>query len=90
MNNGNLNEILTQEELTELNEKLKAYENITLPESLSPENMAEKLENIEQFVPNGEQKATKKRNKKKIIFRSLATAAAFVIAFTSVMIIKPW
>lgn len=90
MNNGNLNEILTKEELTELNEKLKAKENITLPESLSPENMAEKLENIEQFVPNGEKKATKERNKKKIIFRSLATAAAFVIAFTSVMIIKPW
>ena len=90
MNNDNLNEILTQEELTELNEKLKANENITLPEGLNPEIMAGKLQNIEQFVPNCEKKVPKKRNKKKIIFRSLATAAAFVIAFTSVMIIKPW
>ena len=54
MNNDNLNEILTQEELTELNEKLKANENITLPEGLNPEIMAGKLQNIEQFVPNCE------------------------------------
>ncbi len=90
MNNDNLNEILTQEELTEINEKLKENEDITLPESLNPENMAEKLRDIEQFIPNAEKKAPKKRNKKKIIFRALATAAAFVIVFTSVMIIKPW
>lgn len=90
MNNENLNEILTKEELAKINDKLKKNENITLPENLSPENMAEKLQKVEQFIPGTEKITPKKRNKKKIIYRSLATAAAFVIAVTSVMIVKPW
>ncbi len=90
MNNENLNEILTQEEVTEIDERLKQNEDITLPESLSPENMAEKLKSVKQFVPETQKAEPKKRNKKRIILSTIATAAALVIAFTSVMLVKPW
>lgn len=90
MNNGENKENLLKEEFEKINEKLKEKENITLPESLSPESMAEKLEGMAQ---TGVPKVTKKRNKRKIkkyIISSVAAAAAFLIAVTSVMIVKPW
>ena len=90
MNKENLNDVFSEKEIEEINEKLKKTENIELPENLSPEAIEEKLKNVEQFVPTIEKESAKKPNKKKILFRILASAAAFVIAFTSVMIIKPW
>ncbi len=90
MNNGENKENLLKEEFEKINEKLKEKENITLPESLSPESMAEKLEGMAQ---TGVPKVAKKRNKRKIkkyIISSVAAAAAFLIAVTSVMIVKPW
>ncbi len=90
MNNGEFNEKVLNEEFEKINQKLKENENITLPESLSPESMAQKLEGVAQ---TGVPKITKKRSKRKIkkyIISSVATAAAFIIAVTSVMVIKPW
>lgn len=89
MNNDNINNDSFEKELNEINEKIKNSENIELPEGLEPENMAKKLENIPQFVPEDNTPKTK-RSKKKYIISSLATAAAFVVAITSVMVIKPW
>lgn len=90
MNGEKNNEILSREELGKMNERLKEAENITLPESLSAENIAAQTSAIQQFIPEQEEKKNKRSRKKKIIFRTLTAAAAFVIAFTSVMVIKPW
>lgn len=92
MNNENNNEVLSCEELENINEKLKRNENMTLPEGLEPENMASKLENVKQFIPESEtdNEGKKKHVRKKIFLRTLAAAAAFIIAVTSVMLIKPW
>lgn len=89
MNNNNINNDSFEKDLQEINEKLKATENIDLPEGLEPENMAKKLEGVTQFVPEDETKKTSK-GKKKYIISALATAAAFVVAITSVMLVKPW
>lgn len=82
------NEIFTQEELNELNEKLRNTENINLPESLKPENMASQLEEEAVWLPEAKQK--KKKSFKKKVYSLVAMAAAFAIVFTSVMLIKPW
>ncbi len=89
MSNDNINNDSFEKDLNVINEILKNNENIELPEGLKPENMAKKLEKVPQFVPGDNTQKTKK-SKKKYIISSLATAAAFVIAFTSVMLIKPW
>ena len=90
MNNGENRENLIQEEFEKINEKLKEKENITLPEGLKPENMAQKLEGVAQ---TGVPKVSKKRSRRKIrryIISSVATAAAFAIIVTSAFVIKPW
>lgn len=89
MNNDNFNNDSFEKDLQEINENLKSNENIELPEGLKPENMAKKLETVLQFVPE-ENTQKQKKSKRKYIISSLATAAAFVVAFTSVMLIKPW
>ena len=45
INENRNDEILTNEELEVMNNNLKNVENVTLPESLAPEKIAEKLEN---------------------------------------------
>lgn len=89
MNNDNLNNGSFEKDLQEINENLKKSENIDLPEGLRADNMAKKLENVPQFIPE-ENTQKSEKSKKKYIISSLATAAAFVVAFTSVMLIKPW
>lgn len=95
MDNENINEnikeeVLTDEESTEINNKLKNAEDISLPESLSAENIENAIKNIDRFAENTTPNAPKKRNRKKILLRSLSAAAAIILAFTSVMVIKPW
>ena len=90
MNNSEFNEKELNEEFGKINEKLKENENITLPDTLSPENIARQLEGVPQTGVPKEVKRTSKRKIKKYIISSVAAAAAFVIAVTSVMIIKPW
>lgn len=95
MDNENINEnikeeVLTDEESTEINNKLKNAEDISLPESLSAENIENAIKNIDPFGENASPDAPKKRNKKKILLRSMSAAAAIILAFTSVMVIKPW
>lgn len=82
------NEIFTQEELNRLNDKLRNTENINLPDSLKPQNMAAQLESEAVWVPEASRK--KKKNFKKKVYSFVAVAAAFAIVFTSVMLIKPW
>ena len=92
INENRNDEILTNEELEVMNNNLKNVENVTLPESLAPEKIAEKLENIPQNVTEFTEVAPekKKRKKRKILFRSLSAAAAVIVAITSVAIVKPW
>ena len=90
MNNGEFNDKLLNEELEKINSKLKENENITLPEGLSPDAIAEKLEGMAQMGVPKTVKKTSKRKLKRYVISSVATAAAFVIAVTSVMVIKPW
>ncbi len=90
MDNDKNKEVLSREESEILNKKFEKVEDITLPESLSPENIEEKIKNIPQFVPGEADKKKRKNRKKRILIRMLSAAAAFIIAFTSVMLIKPW
>ena len=50
INENRNDEILTNEELEVMNKKLQNVENISLPESLTPEKIAEKLPDIPQNV----------------------------------------
>ncbi len=95
MDNENINEnikeeVLSDEENTEINNKLKKAEDISLPESLSAENIENAIKNTDRFGENASSDAPKKRKHKKILLRSLSAAAAIILAFTSVMVIKPW
>ena len=69
INENRNDEILTSEELEAMNKKLQNVENITLPESLAPEKIVEKLENIPQniteFSEVHPEKKTGKRRKRK-------------------------
>lgn len=93
MNKDNFNDDLLQEECKIINENLKGIEKIDLPESLNPQNIADKLDFIKQDKPQEPEvnlNKGKKRRIKRYIISSVATAAAFIIAVTSVMVIKPW
>ncbi len=81
------NEILSTEELNNLNEKLKENENISLPQSLSSQEIENKLKNQTQFIPL---RTEKKKISKKRLQSIVAMAASLVIVFTSLMITKPW
>ena len=82
-------EIFTTEELESANKRLKNTENITLPESLAPLSIAEKLDSDQVWVPKGKQ-GKKKKSMKKKIYGMIAFAATFAIVVTSVMLVKPW
>ncbi len=88
MDNNSEKEVLSQEELCDLNHKLKKSERIDLPESLSQENMSKALENETMWVPPAP--ADKKKSVKKAVYGFVAMAASFAIVFTSIMLIKPW
>ncbi len=90
MNEKNNFEFLSQEELKNLDNNLKSIEKIELPESLSPENIEQKLKEIPQHNIIALNDKPKKKSRKKIVFRSIAAAAAVIVAVTSVAIIKPW
>ena len=92
INENRNDEILTNEELEVMNNNLKNVENVTLPESLTPEKIAEKLENIPQNVTEFTEVAPekKKRRKRKALIRGLSAVAAVIVAVTSVAIVKPW
>ena len=89
MDKNSEKEVFTNEELLELNEKLKNTENIELPESLKAENIAAALNNKAMWKPE-EEKKTSARSRKRKIYSFVAAAASFAIVFTSLMIVKPW
>ncbi len=89
MDKNSEKEVFTNEELLELNEKLKNTENIDLPESLKAENIAAALNTEAMWKPEEEKKPSARSRKRKI-YSFVAAAASFAIAFTSLMIVKPW
>lgn len=84
---NNDNEVFSVEELNNLNEKLKENENISLPQSLSTQEIENKLKKQTQFIPL---RTERKKFNKKRLQRIVAMAASLVIVFTSLMITKPW
>lgn len=85
----NGNEILSGEELSALNEILKENEKTELPEKLKAESIKKLVSGVAQNEYQKEAEPQKKKSKR-LALRVLAGAAAFVLAFTSVMIIRPW
>lgn len=85
----NGNEILSGEELSALNEILKENEKTELPEKLKAESIEKLVSGVAQNEYQKEAEPQKKKSKR-LALRVLAGAAAFVLAFTSVMIIRPW
>lgn len=89
MDNHSEKEVFTQEQLIELNERLKNTENIELPENLKAENIAIILNDEIMWKPE-EKKTISKKSRKRKIYSLVAVAASFAIVFTSLMIAKPW
>ncbi len=89
MNNKEF-ELLTEEELKNLDKKLQKAEKIEIPESLSAESIENLIKDVPQDVIPNETAKPKKRNKKKIILSSISAAAAVIVAITSVAVIRPW
>ncbi|MBE6800751.1 MAG: hypothetical protein E7529_06060 [Ruminococcaceae bacterium] len=90
MNDNREYELFTEEELNNLDERLKKAENVELPESLSSENIENLIKDVPQDEASVEPAKPKKRNKKKIILKSISAAAAVIVAVTSVAVIRPW
>ncbi len=90
MNDNREFELLTEKELKNLDNNLKKTENIELPESLSPESIENLIKDVQQDITPIEVAKPKKRNKKKIILKSISVAAAVIVAVTSVAVIRPW
>ncbi len=83
-------EVLNAEELKKLDDALKKTENITLPDSLSPENIekmivADRSEKAAEITP-----IPKKKSYKKQITALVSAAAVFVVAVVSIFAVKPW
>ena len=62
INENRNDEALTAEELEAMNKKLQSVEKVSLPESLAPEKIAEKLENIPQNVTEFSEAQPEKKN----------------------------
>ena len=90
MNDNREFELITEEELKNLDDNLKKTENIELPESLSPESIENLIKDVPQNEAPVEAVPEKKINKKKIVLKSISAAAAVIVAVTSVAVIRPW
>ena len=66
MNKDNFNDDLLQEECKIINENLKKAEKIDLPESLNPQNIADKLDFIKQDKPQEPEVNLNKGKKRRI------------------------
>ncbi|MBR2875778.1 MAG: beta-propeller domain-containing protein [Clostridia bacterium] len=87
----NVNEVLSEKELSELNDVLKACENAELPEGLSKENIVQLLKkevNKEELLKK-ESEDIRKENKS-LFKKMIAAAAVFAIVVTSLVVFKPW
>lgn len=79
-------EILTEEELAQMNEKLQSHENIELPDSLKSENMEAKLKNDPHlWISNSVNEAKVKKQKKRLTLAA-SIAAVLVICLLSTVI----
>ncbi len=90
MNENKDFELLTEEEIKALDEKLQKSENTELPESLSPQNIENLIKDVPQEIVPVETEKPRKRNKKKAILSAISAAAAVVVAVTSIAVVKPW
>ncbi len=91
LNEINTEEVLSEQELSELNETLKNNENIELPEKLSKDNIKDLLKKEVNKLEILEKETEKLKSENKNLFRKMiAVAAVFAIVVTSVFVAKPW
>lgn len=91
LNEINTEEVLSEQELSELNETLKNNENIELPEKLSKDNIKDLLKKEVNKLEILEKETEKLKSENKNLFRKMiAAAAVFAIVVTSVFVAKPW
>ncbi len=91
LNEINTEEVLSEQELSELNETLKNSENIELPETLSKDNIKDLLKKEVNKLEILEKETEKLKTENKNLFKKMiAVAAVFAIVVTSVFIAKPW
>lgn len=91
LNEINTEEVLSEQELSELNETLKNNENIELPEKLSKDNIKDLLKKEVNKLEILEKETEKLKTENKNLFRKMiAVAAVFAIVVTSVFVAKPW
>lgn len=88
MDNNFDKEIFTDEQLSEMNNRLRKQENLTVPENLLPEEIEKMLGSDEMWIPES---GKDKKKSRKAMWRSfVAVAASLVIIFTSLFVFKPW
>ena len=81
-------EILTEEELSQMNEKLQNHENIELPDSLKAESIEGKLKNDPHlWISNSVNEARVKKQKKRLTFAA-SIAAVLVVCLLSTAIVN--
>ena len=91
LNEINTEEVLSEQELSQLNETLKNKENIELPEKLSKDNIKDLLKKEVNKLEILEKETEKLKSENKNLFRKMiAVAAVFAIVVTSVFVVKPW
>lgn len=90
MSNEFEKEVLSAEEIKNLDDALKSNENIALPEGLSPENIEKMLLEERNEVTAEITPIPKKKSYKKRIAAFASAAAVFVVAVVGVFAVKPW
>lgn len=85
--NNNENEVLTNEEREQLNNRLLQAEKLELPQSLSTENIEKLINDNSNIVPIA---TNKKKSSRKKWGWIASVAAMLVVAFTSLAFIQPW
>lgn len=90
MNNDFERDTLTPDELKELDENLKKYENIMLPESLSADSIENMLKGGKDMSQPEVVTLQGKKTYKKYIGAIASIAAVFVVVCVSLLAVKPW
>lgn len=88
MKNDNNKEVFSEEELSEMNRKIKSVEDVTLPENLKPEKIKELIDSDTEKSKVIHLSARKRKNRK--LLKAISVCAACAVAVTSLAIARPW
>lgn len=88
MKNDNNTEIFSEEELSEMNKKLKSVEDVTLPENLKAEKIKELIDSDTEKSEVIHLSSRKRKNRR--LLKAISVCAACAVAVTSLAIARPW